>query len=252
MRTRWRARVASLLALGGVSAATALAVASPPFALELGEERVRGAGFQARAQDQPQERGVDFALPRRHQPVADRPGLRVEWRDSTAVGLPEAGRLIRGVRLPPEGAHFFTWDPVEKRRPNRPQRRWGTDELIRVTLEVIREFADGHPGAARVGIGDLSRPRGGDFGPEYGFIGHATHQNGIDVDVYYPRLDRRERPPRSVEQIDLALAQDLVDLFVAAGAAPIYVGPATGLTGPAGVVAPLVNHDNHLHARIAP
>jgi hypothetical protein len=28
---------------------------------------------------------------------------RVEWRDSTAIGLPEAGRLERGVKLPSGG-----------------------------------------------------------------------------------------------------------------------------------------------------
>ena len=50
----------------------------------------------------------------------------------------------------------------------------------------------------------------------------------------------------------MRLAQELVDLFVAAGATTIYVGPNLPLTGPPGVVVPLVNHDNHLHARIAP
>jgi hypothetical protein len=250
MRARWKARVAALLALVAVGGAGAFAVASPPIEIQLDGERMRSPGTQStpsarRAPPHETEEG--------RAPSAGRgPGLQVEWRDSVAVGLPEAGRLLQGIRLPAEGAHFFTWDPIRKRRPNRPQRRWGTDELIRLTLGVIREFAAAHPGTARVGIGDLSRPRGGDFGAEYGFIGHATHQNGLDVDVYYPRLDRRERPPIRVEQIDLPLAQDLVDLFVAAGAAPIYVGPATGLTGPAGVVVPLVNHDNHLHARIAP
>ena len=104
-----------------------------------------------------------------------------------------------------------------------------------------------------MGIGDLSLPRGGYFGPEVsGGIGHATHQNGLDVDVYYPRLDRRERPPRSVDQLDVGLAQELVDLLVAAGATTVYVGPNLPLAGPPGVVTPLANHDNHLHARIAP
>jgi hypothetical protein len=30
----------------------------------------------------------------------------------------------------------------------------------------------------------------------------------------------------------------------------IFVGPTTGLGGPPGIVAPLANHDNHLHVRI--
>ena len=178
---------------------------------------------------------------------------RIEWRDSVAIGAPEAGRLLDGVRLPAAGRAFFTWDPVLKRRPNRDWRRWGTDEVVRTTLRTLREFRHLHPGAPRVGVGDLSLPRGGYFGPEVGGgIGHATHQNGLDVDVYYPRLDRAERPPTSVEEVDVALAQDLVDLFLAAGAVTIYVGPNLPLSGPSDVVVPLANHDNHLHVRLAP
>jgi len=192
------------------------------------------------------------------QPV-DRPGgskappsrPAIRWRDSIAVGVPEDGRLLRGVRFPRAGPHFFTWDPVRKRRPNRAWRRWGTDDLVRFTLGVIRAYSRAHPGAPRVGIGDLSRPRGGDFGPRFGYIGHATHQNGLDVDVYYPRRDRRERPPDSPADVDIALAQDLLDRFLRAGAALVYVGPSLPLHGPSGRVVPLPQHDNHLHVRIA-
>jgi hypothetical protein len=173
------------------------------------------------------------------------PAERVVWRESVALGSPAAGRLVRGVRLPAGGRHFFTWDPVLHRRPDRSRRRWGTDRLVRLVLRVVDEYAAAHPDAPRVGIGDLSRPHGGPFGPK-----HATHQNGLDADVYYPRRDRRERPPRVVGQIDRPLAQDLVDRFVAAGAELVYVGPATGLTGPPGIVQVLWNHDNHLHVRI--
>jgi hypothetical protein len=176
---------------------------------------------------------------------------RIHWRRSIAVGLPEAGRLVRGVRLPAEGAHFFTWDPIRTRQPNRGWRRWGTDDLIRTTLRVIRSYARDHPRAPRVGIGDLSRPHGGDFGPQFGGIGHATHQNGLDVDVYYPLRSEAERSPLSVDEVNLSLAQDLVDRFVRAGAVQVYVGPNTGLTGPPDVVQAIPNHDNHLHVRIA-
>ncbi|HXV58430.1 MAG TPA: penicillin-insensitive murein endopeptidase [Gaiellaceae bacterium] len=172
-------------------------------------------------------------------------GERIAWRDSAALGSPSAGRLVRGVRLPAEGARFFTWDPVLRRSPNRQGRRWGTDRLVRALLRVVREYAAAHPTAPRVGIGDLSRRRGGPFGPK-----HVSHQNGLDADVYYPRLDRRERPPRRVGQIDRELAQDLVRRFVRAGAEIVYVGPLTGFTGPPGIVRVLWNHDNHLHVRI--
>lgn len=171
--------------------------------------------------------------------------VTIQWRSSNALGTPGAGRLVRGVRFPAEGEQFFTWDPILHASPNPAWRRWGTDDLVRVVLRVIRRYSHRHPSAPRIGVGDLSLRRGGYFGPK-----HATHQNGLDADVYYPRRDRRERPPKRAGQIDHALAQDLVDLFAAAGAELIYVGPNTRLTGPPGVVQVLWNHDNHLHVRI--
>lgn len=182
--------------------------------------------------------------------VSTRGGKPIRWRRSRSLGTWSAGSLVRGVVLPRGGANWVSWDPILKRRPSREWRRWGSDRLIRATLGAIREFARRNPDAPRVPIGDLSRPRGGDFGPEYGALGHASHQNGLDVDVYYPRVDRRVRPPSRPGQVDVALAQDLVDAFVAAGAIKVFVGPNLPLEGPPDVVVPLVNHDNHLHARL--
>jgi murein endopeptidase len=202
------------------------------------------------ARDRTTERVADVprAALTNEQPAPERP--QIAWRTSTAIGLPHAGRLEDGVKLPHAGASFFTWDPIQRESPNRGWRRWGTDRLVRTTLRVVREFAGAHPRAPRIGIGDLSRPRGGDFGPRYGLPGHASHQNGLDVDLYYPRLDRKELSPETVGEINLPLSQDLVDGFVHAGAEKIFVGPNTGLEGPPGIVVPLVNHDNHLHVRL--
>ena len=177
-------------------------------------------------------------------------GLQVHWHQSTALGTHSAGRLEQGVRLPAEGRTFFTWDPVLRRTPNRVWRRWGTDRLVRVVLQVAQRDHAAHPRAARMGIGDLSRPHGGDFGPQYGYIGHASHQNGLDVDVYYPRADGRELAPRGASEIDRRRSQELVGRFLAAGAQLIFVGPNTGLRGPSGRVQPLAQHDNHLHVRL--
>src|SRR5215208_5714801 len=68
----------------------------------------------------------------------NRPPERIHWRDSVAVGPPDAGSLVRGVQLPPHGRHYFTWDPILRRQPNRGSRRWATDDLIRTVLRVIR------------------------------------------------------------------------------------------------------------------
>jgi murein endopeptidase len=180
-------------------------------------------------------------------PVVDPP---IEWRVSRAVGKPFAGHLVDGVQLPAEGRDFWTYDWGLRASPNRPWRRWGTDRLVQVVLKVAREHRAAHPHAPRMAVGDLSRRYGGDFGPRFGYIGHASHQNGLDVDVYYPRADGRERAARDASQIDRRLSQELVDRFLAAGAATIFVGPNTRLIGPPGVVVPLTNHDNHLHVRL--
>jgi Penicillin-insensitive murein endopeptidase len=246
---------ARLLALAGLAA---LIAAGPGAAflrpISLGEERpgarTSGVGLEP---DRDRRSGAPRGDPRRAGSGApehrtDRP---IRWRSSVAIGLPEAGRLQHGVKLPAEGRHYFTWDPILKRQPNRGWRRWGTDELVRTTPRVIREFARAHPGAPRIGVGDLSRPHGGDFGPRYGYPGHASHQNGLDVDIYYPLQSGAERAPLSVDEVDRRLSQDLVDRFVDAGAVKVFVGPSTGLTGPPGIVEAIPYHDNHLHVRIS-
>lgn len=164
---------------------------------------------------------------------------------SSSLGLPWAGRLVHGVELASSGPHFRTWDPLLHRRPDRPDRRWGNRRLVRDLLHVLARYAAAHPQAPPVLVGDLSRPHGGPFGPR-----HVSHRNGLDADVYYPRLDRRGRPADTAAQVDRRLAQELVTRFVRAGAERIFVGPDTGLAGPPGVVQVLAGHDTHLHVRI--
>jgi murein endopeptidase len=180
------------------------------------------------------------------------PEAAIRWRRSRAVGRPNQGRLVGGIELPAAGTHFVTVDPVTGKVPNRAWRRWGSDRLLRVILRVAEEHAAAHPRAPRLAVGDLSRPQGGRFGREYGGDGHRSHQNGLDVDIWYPRKDGREAIPTSVAQIDRRLAQELVGRFVRAGAEYVFVGPRTGLRGPPKVVMALGNHDDHLHVRIRP
>ena len=178
------------------------------------------------------------------------PEPEIAYRHSIPVGLWWAGKLRRGVQLPAEGPDWFTWDPVRKRRPDRGWRRWGTDRLVRTLVDVLREYRLAHPFAPRVGIGDLSRRHGGEFGVRFGGLGHMSHQNGLDADVYYPRADGLALRAYKPSQVDRGLAQDLVDRFVAAGARTVYVGPSLALKGPRRIVEPLVHHDDHLHVRL--
>ena len=183
-------------------------------------------------------------------PAPPPPAPPVEQPRSRALGKPYAGRLINGIELASEDTEFVTWDPILKQTPNRRWRRWGTDRLLGTISDVLAQYRELNPDAPRVVIGDLSRPRGGNFGRRFGAPGHASHQNGLDVDVYYPRLDRRERAPRFPRMVDRDLAQDLCDLFVEAGAQFVFVGHRVRLRGPRRVVQPLVLHDDHMHVRI--
>ncbi|HKE98639.1 MAG TPA: penicillin-insensitive murein endopeptidase [Actinomycetes bacterium] len=243
-RARWRR---ALLLTGGLSLAVVLSGVLPGSG-PAGHGAARGAPAGLRLAV-PGERPAGAAG---RQAALRRLEAGIAWRRSRPLGRPTAGRLVAGVQLPVEGEHFVTWDTPRRTTGNRGWRRWGTDRLVRTLLRVVREHAAAHPGAPRVVVGDLSRPHGGPFGPSFGGDGHASHQNGLDVDVYYPRRDRLERAPVRPGQIDRALAQDLVDRFVRAGAQDVFVGPRTGLRGPRKVVWTWRNHDDHLHVRLRP
>jgi murein endopeptidase len=169
---------------------------------------------------------------------------------SRATGQPWAGRLVHGRQLPAVGAGYATWDPIRKRVGNRGWRRWGTERLLTTVRGVLTRYARAHPGATPVLVGDLSRPHGGDFGKRFGGLGHVSHQNGLDADVYYPRRDGRLLRAARPEEVDRAAAQELVDGFVRGGAEHVFVGPSLGLRGPPEVVQELPHHDDHMHVRL--
>jgi murein endopeptidase len=168
---------------------------------------------------------------------------------SEAIGRPTRGRLANAVQFPESGASFLTWDSSLQRVGNQAWRRWATSETVRVTICVLDEYAKAHPGAPRVLVGDLSRQTGGSFGAQYGGPGHSSHQNGLDVDVYYPRLDQTETVVTSTRDADFARSQEIVDRFVDAGANNVFVGRRTPLRGIAPTVQRLARHENHLHVR---
>ena len=179
------------------------------------------------------------------------PVVQVPNVGSIAVDATNGGRLVNGLQLPAQGLYWVTYDAVLGRIPNRADRRWGTDRLISFLVTVLRDYRIAHPTAPRVLVGDLSRPFGGPFGSDFGGLGHASHQNGLDVDVYSPRADHALRAPARPADVDHALAQDLVSRFVAYGAQFAFVGPHVGLGGPPAIVQQLAHHDDHVHVRIA-
>jgi murein endopeptidase len=168
---------------------------------------------------------------------------RVEWSHATSHGVPFGGSLTNGTQLPIEGANWVTWNPVTDSVVNEPYRLYGNERTIRAIVSIANAYRTAHPEAPRVVVGDISFRHGGRMDE------HVSHQNGLDVDVYYPRTDRHLSAPITPSQVDRELTQDLLDRFVAAGAQMIFVGYQTGLRGPSGVVVPYPNHENHMHVR---
>jgi murein endopeptidase len=169
---------------------------------------------------------------------------------SRAVGLPQAGRLVCGVQLPGETDALITWDNVLGVSPERGWRRWGTSKLVREVEQISIDYGVRFPIGPRLVVGDLSRRHGGPFGTEFGGVGHASHQNGLDVDIYYPRSDGLEQSPERPSLIDRVRAQWLVNR-AARDARFVFIGPHTGLrrTHPWVQYLP-AHHDNHMHLRI--
>jgi murein endopeptidase len=166
---------------------------------------------------------------------------------SRAIGHPWHGHLKCGQQLPVASVDFTTWDNALQRPLNRPWRRWGTEKLVAITERIAADYRARW--GSRLVIGDLSRTHGGSFGREFGGSGHASHQNGLDVDIYYPRRDRLDLPPFKIRDVDRTRAQWLVDR-VNEDAKIAFIGPNVGLRRTSPKVEYLAHHDNHVHLRI--
>jgi murein endopeptidase len=169
---------------------------------------------------------------------------------SRAVGKPWHGRLVCGVQLPEQSPTFLTWDFPDGRAPNDGWRRWGTAELVSTVESIAADYQVRFGPGPRLVVGDLSRPRGGSFGEKFGGVGHASHQNGRDVDIFYPRRDGLEEPAGGPGEVDRKRAQWLVDR-AARDAQLVFIGKHVGLRRHFKRVQYLaLYHEDHLHLRI--
>lgn len=102
-----------------------------------------------------------------------------------AFGFYSRGCLAGGVQLETDGP---AWQAMRLSR----NRHWGHPRLVKLVrrLAVEARKYDGWPGLL---VGDLAQPRGGPM-----LTGHASHQIGLDADIWFTpmpnrRLSRRER-----------------------------------------------------------
>ena len=114
-----------------------------------------------------------------------KPGCR-----SRSTGRASNGGLVCGKLLQPWSTLWVTRDPTDGRQPSPAKRRWGSDTTLSTIETVSAAYWRRFPNAPRLVIGDLSLRHGGPFGI------HASHQQGLDIDIWYPRRggEAGERP----------------------------------------------------------
>ncbi len=183
----------------------------------------------------------------------------------SVIGSYTRGCLARAEGLPLDGAH---WQVM---RPSR-NRYWGHPSLI----SFVERLADkaGKSGWRGLLVGDLGQPRGGPASS-----GHASHQIGLDVDIWltampaqrYSDAEREATPaPSMVEfrrhkvQVDRRLFTSSQAMLIKRAAqfdevTRIFVNPAIkkALCRSAGrdrawlgKVRPWRGHDEHMHVRL--
>ena len=98
---------------------------------------------------------------------------------SESLGFYAKGCLAGGLALPADGP---TWQVLHPSR----NRRWGNPRMLSLIERLSKEAHD-EDGWNGLLVGDISQPRGGPM-----LSGHASHQIGLDADVWLtPMPDRR-------------------------------------------------------------
>lgn len=122
-----------------------------------------------------------------------------------SVGSYNAGSLVAPATVPDEGPHHYLLyrDACYARLPlkaaypraDRTCNRYAHPEVVEAVLAVAEEVSRAHPEAPRLPVGELSNRVGG----EIPF--HRSHQNGLDVDVYF-LLRGPDAPPEGPPAAD--------------------------------------------------
>ena len=184
--------------------------------------------------------------------------------ESHVIGFYAKGCLAGAEALPINGP---TWQVMRLSR----NRNWGHPELIKFLKRLSSKGAKlGWPGLL---VGDMSQPRGGPM-----ITGHASHQVGLDADIWLTPMPKREltREEREEMSATMAVAPSRLDvdptvwtpahgaLIRAAAEDPkvqrVFVNAAIkkALCREAGgdgdwlnKVRPYWGHDYHFHVRLA-
>lgn len=118
-----------------------------------------------------------------------------------AIGTYARGCLAGAVALPVDGP---AWQAMRLSR----NRNWGHPSLVKLVERFALESKeqDGWPGLL---VGDISQPRGGPM-----LTGHASHQLGLDADVWLTPMPDRRLTRREREDIAATSMLDATDIAV--------------------------------------
>jgi penicillin-insensitive murein endopeptidase len=213
-------------------------------------------------------------------PVTETPGFGTPipsdgtFVDSTtsAVGFYTDGSLPRSTTLPDSGRGFFKIFLLR-------DRNFATATLVRSIEMATARWRSEFPIGDRVQVGDIAQSGGGYLS------GHASHQNGLDADIAYLKMNHVERDPNTngphgfaesfvqngalTSNFDVARNWAILRNFVGQGnVSRIFVDPVIKATfcKTAAIVdpslsvvnrdevlrrlRPLAAHDDHFHIRI--
>jgi penicillin-insensitive murein endopeptidase len=104
------------------------------------------------------------------------------------IGFYSRGCMAGAVQMTPDGPN---WQAMRLSR----NRHWGLPILADFLQNLARDAAaqDGWPGLL---LGDMSQPRGGPM-----LTGHASHQTGLDADIWLTPMPNRRLTEREREDI---------------------------------------------------
>ncbi|TCU18366.1 penicillin-insensitive murein endopeptidase [Rhizobium sullae] len=181
------------------------------------------------------------------------------------IGFYSKGCMLGGVALPVDGP---TWQAMRLSR----NRRWGDPAMIALLEQLSRDAQQkvGWPGLL---VGDIAQPRGGPM-----FNGHASHQIGLDADVWLTPMPTRRMTAEEREALPFITTlqkgkfltvdpkvwtQSHAELLMLAASYPeverIFVNPAIkkkmcdtwrGDRTNLGKLRPIYGHDSHFHIRM--
>ncbi|MEL6570202.1 MAG: penicillin-insensitive murein endopeptidase [Pseudomonadota bacterium] len=180
-----------------------------------------------------------------------------------AHGSYARGCQAGAVELPETGP---TWQAMRLSR----NRNWGQPELIDYVQDLSR-FAATQPGWEGLYVGDLSQPRGGPM-----LSGHASHQIGLDADIWMlppDRLNLTRQERENISSISMRRAQGaytnsswtpqheailkaaasdprVARIFVFPGAKVAMCNSATGDRSWLNKIRPWYGHHYHFHVRL--